>query len=37
MSGAGGPDDCGLVWLVMGDPDLRQRLAQLRREAAGAS
>ena len=31
--GVTGPQDCGLVWLVMGDPDLRARLAELRREA----
>jgi hypothetical protein len=31
-----GPEDCGLVWLVMTDPDLRERLADLRREAAAA-
>lgn len=31
--GVTGPEDCGLVWLVMTDPDLRERLAQLRREA----
>ena len=30
--GVAGPEDCGLVWLVMQDPDLRERLAQLRRE-----
>jgi hypothetical protein len=31
--GVAGPEDCGLVWLVMDDPDLRARLAELRREA----
>ncbi|WP_395658405.1 DUF6767 domain-containing protein [Nocardioides sp.] len=31
-SGATGPEDCGLVWLVMHDPDLRDRLAELRLE-----
>ena len=30
--GATGPEDCGLVWLVMSDPGLRERLAELRRE-----
>ncbi|HET7432653.1 MAG TPA: DUF6767 domain-containing protein [Nocardioides sp.] len=30
--GATGPEDCGLVWLVMTDPDLRERLAELNRE-----
>lgn len=30
--GATGPQDCGLVWLVMTDPELRERLAELRRE-----
>ena len=34
--GVTGPQDCGLVWLVMTDPDLRERLAELRREAAAA-
>jgi len=33
-SGATGPEDCGLVWLVMNDPELRARLDELRREAA---
>jgi hypothetical protein len=32
--GAHGPEDCGLVWLVMGDPELRDRLAEIRREVA---
>jgi hypothetical protein len=27
-----GPQDCGLVYLVMNDPDLRAELARLRRE-----
>lgn len=31
--GATGPEDCGLVYLVMSDPELRERLAQLRRES----
>ena len=31
--GATGPEDCGLVWLVMSDPDLRERLRELRAEA----
>ncbi|TIC88446.1 hypothetical protein E8D34_05880 [Nocardioides sp. GY 10113] len=35
--GATGPQDCGLVWLVMDDPDLRERLAELRRERAAAT
>ncbi len=30
--GATGPADCSLVALVMSDPDLRERLAELRRE-----
>ena len=34
--GVTGPEDCGLVWLVMNDADLRARLAELRREAAGS-
>jgi len=33
VPGAHGPEDCGLVWLVMNDPDLREELAQMRREA----
>jgi len=33
LPGATEPDDCGLVWLVMTDPELRQRLAEMRREA----
>jgi hypothetical protein len=37
LPGATGPEDCGLVWLVMRDPDLQQPLAELRRQAAGAS
>jgi hypothetical protein len=32
--GAHGPEDCGLVWLVMTDPDLRDQLAEIRREVA---
>jgi hypothetical protein len=34
--GVTGPEDCGLVWLVQNDPDLRDRLAELRRDAAAA-
>ncbi len=34
--GAHGPEDCGLVWLVMGDPELRDRLAEIRREVAAS-
>jgi hypothetical protein len=30
--GAAGPHDCGLVYLVMQDPDLRDELARLRAE-----
>jgi len=30
--GVTGPQDCPLVYLVMSDPDLRERLAELRRE-----
>jgi len=33
VPGVTGPEDCGLVWLVMEDPDLRERLAELRAEA----
>jgi hypothetical protein len=32
--GAHGPEDCGLVWLVMTDPALRDELAELRRALA---
>ncbi len=28
--GATGPQDCGLVWIVMHDPELRAQLAELR-------
>lgn len=31
--GAHGPEDCGVVWLVMNDPELREQLAQMRRES----
>ncbi|QBX55072.1 hypothetical protein EXE58_06125 [Nocardioides seonyuensis] len=34
VPGATGPKDCQLVVLVMSDPDLREQLAELRREAA---
>jgi hypothetical protein len=30
--GVTGPHDCGLVYLVMGDPDLRAELGRIRRE-----
>jgi hypothetical protein len=30
--GATGPEDCGLVWQVMQDDDLRARLVELRAE-----
>lgn len=30
--GVTGPQDCGLVYLVMSDPDLRDELTRLRRE-----
>jgi hypothetical protein len=29
-----GPQDCGLVYLVMSDPDLRDRLHQIRTASA---
>ncbi len=32
--GATGPENCPSVYAVMTDPDLRARLAELRREAA---
>ena len=31
--GAHGPEDCALVGLVMSDPDLRARLAEIEEEA----
>jgi hypothetical protein len=34
MPGVSGPQDCGLVYLVMSDPDLRERLHLLRLAAA---
>jgi hypothetical protein len=34
VPGASGPQDCGLVYLVMSDPDLRERLHDLRIAAA---
>jgi len=30
VPGTSGPQDCGLVYLVMSDPDLRDRLHQIR-------
>jgi hypothetical protein len=30
LPGASGPQDCGLVYLVMSDPDLRERLHDIR-------
>lgn len=30
--GAAGPENCGLVYLVMTDPELREQLAELRAE-----
>ena len=30
VPGATGPHDCGLVYLVMSDPDLRERLHDIR-------
>ena len=32
--GAHDPQTCGLVWLVMTDPELRAKLDSMRREAA---
>jgi hypothetical protein len=32
VPGATGPQDCGLVYLVMTDPDLRAELARMRAE-----
>ena len=36
VPGVSGPEDCGLVYLVMNDPELRERLAELRRDGAPA-
>lgn len=33
--GVSGPQDCGLVYLVMSDPGLREELARLRLELRG--
>jgi uncharacterized protein DUF6767 len=33
--GVTGPEDCGLVYLVMSDPALRDELNRLRRELRG--
>ena len=35
--GATGPQDCGLVWLVMSDPELRDRLRELKAAIAEAA
>ena len=35
VPGATGPGDCGLVYLVMTDPDLRRQLARLFAESEG--
>ncbi len=32
--GASGPQDCGLVYLVQSDPELREQLAALREQLA---
>jgi hypothetical protein len=37
VPGATGPEDCGLVYLVMKDPDLVERWAELRREAVAGT
>jgi hypothetical protein len=34
VPGASGPQNCGLVYLVMSDPDLRAELAALRTTAS---
>ena len=34
VPGATGPGDCGLVYLVMQDPDLRAELARMRADSA---
>jgi hypothetical protein len=34
VPGVSGPQDCGLVYLVMQDPELREELRRLRTDAA---
>lgn len=34
VPGASGPQDCGLVYLVMSDPDLRERWREQNRRTA---
>lgn len=34
--GANGPQDCGLVYLVQSDPEMREMLADKRREVLAA-
>ena len=33
VPGATGPQDCGLVYLVMSDPEMKEQLAEFRRAA----
>lgn len=35
--GASGPENCPTVWMVMNDPELREQLAELKRQAALAA
>jgi hypothetical protein len=35
VPGASGPQDCGVVHLVMDDPGLREELGRMRREQGG--
>ncbi len=37
VPGATGPQDCGLVWLVMDDPELKEGLAEKRAAARAAA
>lgn len=37
VPGATGPQDCGLVYLVMDDPEMREALADKRREQRAAA
>ena len=37
VPGATGPQDCGLVYLVMSDPELRDRLQQLGKRSQPAA
>ena len=36
VPGATGPQDCGLVWLVQDDPEMREELSRRRSELGSA-